>query len=181
MPIVKPKDLIACRKFFLEPSGPKQRQYEAIRAYYLDELSGEQAATKFGYTHGSFRQLLHAFVNDADPQFFITPKHGPQAQPKKDPARETIIALRKQNYSVSEISEALREAGIMLSAMAVDEVLKVRGFCSPSRRSLERALTDRIPIWRRFRMFARSGFQRASNSILPLRRFVPVSYPILFA
>lgn len=136
MAIVKPKDLIACRKFFLEPSGPKQRQYEAIRAYYVDELTGEQAAAKFGYTPGSLRQLLHAFVNDADPQFFITPKRGPQAQPKKDPARETIIALRKRNYSVSEISEALKEGSIKLSAMAVDEVLKSEGFAPLPRRAL---------------------------------------------
>lgn len=135
MAIVKPKDLITGRKFFEEPSGPKQRQYEAIRAYYLERLTGNEVAEKFGYTHGSFRQLLHAFVNDPDPQFFITPKHGPQAQPKKDPARDTIIALRKQNYSVSEISEALKHAGIILSAMAVDEVLKAEGFAPLSRRS----------------------------------------------
>jgi len=136
MPNIKLKDLTACRKFFQEPSGPKQRQYEAIRAYYVDELTGEQAAAKFGYTHGSFRQLLHEFVNDPDPQFFITPRHGPQAQSKKDSARETIIALRKQNYSVSEISEALKEAGIKLSATAVDEVLKSEGFAPLPRRSL---------------------------------------------
>ncbi|MGI0135253.1 MAG: hypothetical protein ACREBW_09890 [Candidatus Micrarchaeaceae archaeon] len=135
MPIVKPKDLTAGRKFFQEPSGPKQRQYEAIRAYYLEGLTGELVAKKFGYTHGSLRQLLHAFAHDPDPQFFITPKHGPQAQPKKDPARETIIALRKQNYSVSEISEALKEAGIKLSAMAVDEVLKAEGFAPLPRRT----------------------------------------------
>lgn len=136
MSIIKPKDLIACRKFFLEPSSPKQRQYEAIRAYYVDELTGEEAAAKFGYTPGSFRQLLHEFVNDQNPQFFITPKRGPQAQPKKDRARETIIALRKQNYSVSEISEALKDIGIKLSAMAVDEVLKSEGFAPLPRRSL---------------------------------------------
>jgi hypothetical protein len=136
MPNVKLKDLTTARKFFLEPSVPKQRQYEAIRAYYIDELTGEQAAAKFGYTHGSFRQLLHEFVNDPGPQFFITPKHGPQSQPQKDPARETIIALRKQNYSVSEISEALKESGVKLSAMAVDEVLKSEGFAPLPRRSM---------------------------------------------
>jgi transposase len=135
MAIVKPKDITQCRKFFLQPKGPRHRQYEALRAYYVEGLTGEQAAKKFGYSHGSFRQLCHAFVNDPDPQFFITPKHGPQVQPKKDLAREKIIALRKQNYSVSEISEALKESGIPLSAMAVDEVLKAEGFAPLARRS----------------------------------------------
>ena len=60
----------------------------------------------------------------------------PRAQSRKDPARETIIALRKQNYAVSEISEALKDAGIKLSAMAVDEVLKSEGFAPLPRRSL---------------------------------------------
>lgn len=31
-----PKDLMECRRFFLEPSHPKQRQYEALRAYFIE-------------------------------------------------------------------------------------------------------------------------------------------------
>jgi hypothetical protein len=43
------------------------------------------------------------------PVFFVTPRHGPTTQLKKNAARELIICLRKQNYSVYEISEALKE------------------------------------------------------------------------
>jgi len=31
-----PKDLIDCRRFFLEATHPKHRQYEALRAYFVD-------------------------------------------------------------------------------------------------------------------------------------------------
>ena len=137
MPIKSPKDLLTCQKFFLEPSGPKHRQYEALRAYYLEQLTGSEVAEKFGYTEGSFRQLCHAFVNDPDPQFFITPKHGPQAQPKKEPAREAVIALRKQNYSVYEIADALKEKGFDLGPTAVGEILKEEGFAPLLRRTRE--------------------------------------------
>jgi transposase len=134
MSIGAPKDLIACRRFFLEPKNAKHRQYEALRAYFVDGLSGNEAAEQFGYTPGAFSQLCHQFRRDQQPEFFITPKHGPQARPQKDPAKETIIALRKQNYSVYEISDALKEAGMSLSPTGVREVLKEEGFAPILRR-----------------------------------------------
>jgi len=37
MPVGAPKSLSACRRFFLHPASAKHRQYEALRAYYVDE------------------------------------------------------------------------------------------------------------------------------------------------
>lgn len=50
-----------CRHFFLEPSGPLQRQYETLRAVFLDGLSQKEAAGRFGYSYEAFRQLVHQF------------------------------------------------------------------------------------------------------------------------
>ncbi len=113
--ISAPKDLIACRQFFLESTDPKQRQYEALRAYFVEGRSSQEVARAFGYSVGSFRVLCHHFRRDAQPAFFATPRHGPQTQPQKSAARDTIIALRKQNYSVYEISETLQDQGTRLS------------------------------------------------------------------
>jgi transposase len=134
VPIGAPKDLIACREFFLEAPHPKQRQYEALRAYFVDGRSSQEAAKAFGYSVGSFRVLCHHFRRGAHPDFFGTPRHGPQTQPKKSAARDTIIALRKQNYSVYEISETLHERGTALSPTGVREVLKAEGFAPLPRR-----------------------------------------------
>ena len=134
MPIGAPKDLIACRRFFLEATAPKQRQYEALRAYFVDGRSSQEAATAFGYSVGSFRVMCHHFRRDPRPEFFVTPHRGPQTQPKKSAARDTIIDLRKQNYSVYEISETLKERGVGLSPTAVREVLKAEGFAALPRR-----------------------------------------------
>ena len=38
MPIGEPKSLTECRRFFREPQNAKQRQYEALRAYYVEGL-----------------------------------------------------------------------------------------------------------------------------------------------
>lgn len=132
--ISAPKDLIACRRFFLEPADPKQRQYEALRAYVVEGRSSQEVARAFGYSVGSFRVLCHHFRRDAQPAFFAPPRHGPQTQPQKTAARDTIIALRKQNASVYEISETLQGQGTRLSPTGVREVLKAEGFAPLPRR-----------------------------------------------
>jgi transposase len=132
--ISAPKDLIACRQFFLELTEPKQRQYEALRAYFVEGRSSQEVARAFGYSVGSFRVLCHHFRREAEPEFFATSRHGPQIQPQKSAARDTIIALRKQNHSVYEISETLQDQGMALSPTGVREVLKAEGFAALPRR-----------------------------------------------
>jgi transposase len=134
MTISAPKDLSECRKFFAEPRNPKQRIYEALRAYFVDGHSPKQVARDFGYTVGSFHVLCHHFRRDPDPVFFVSPHRGPQSQPKKSAARNVIIDLRKKNHSVYEISQILKEREYSLSPTAVREVLKEEGFAPLPRR-----------------------------------------------
>ncbi len=61
-------------------------------------------------------------------------RRGPQPQPKKSAAHDAIIDLRKQNASVYEISETLKDRGLPLSPTAVREVLKAEGFAALPRR-----------------------------------------------
>jgi transposase len=129
-----PKDLTECRRFFDEPAAPRQRQYEALRAYFLDQLSSTEAARRYGYTPGAFRVLCHAFRRNQLPEFFAVQRPGPQTQPKKSRAHEQIVALRKRNYSVYEIAQALNEQGVVLSVTAVREVLAQEGFAPLPRR-----------------------------------------------
>ena len=129
-----PKDLTQCRRFFLEATSPKHRQYEALRAYFVESRPSNEVARDFGYSPSAFRVLCHHFRRDHDPVFFVTPQRGPGAQPKKSAARELTIALRKQNYSVYEISELLKERGSPLSPTAVRELLREEGFAPLPRR-----------------------------------------------
>lgn len=130
----KPKSLTTCRRFFLEPGSAKQRQYEALRAYFVENRPSGEVARDYGYSPGAFRVLCHHFRRDRDPVFFVTPQKGPTTQPKKSVARELAIALRKQNHSVYEISAALKERGTALSPTAVGEILKEEGFAPLPRR-----------------------------------------------
>jgi len=134
MGLGEPKDLTDCRRFFLEPTHPKQRMYEALRSYFVEGLPSHEVAAAFGYTSGSFRVLCHQFRRDPQPQFFVSPHPGPRKQPKKSSARSVIEELRKQNYSVYEISEVLKQRNLPLSPTAVREVLKELGFAPLPRR-----------------------------------------------
>ena len=120
--------------FFLEPAVPKHRQYEALRAYFVERRPSQEAARAFGYSPGAFRVLCYSFCHDPHPAFFLTTRPGPRTQPKKTAARSLIIALRKQNHSVYEISESLKAQKLALSPTAVGEVLKAEGFARLPRR-----------------------------------------------
>jgi transposase len=134
VPISAPYSITQCRRFFARPTTPRQRQYEALRAFYLDGLASAEVARRFGYSPGAFRVLCHAFRRGDLPEFFATARPGRRDQPKKSRAHEQVVALRKRNYSVYEISQALKEQGTPLSATAVREVLAEDGFAPLPRR-----------------------------------------------
>src|SRR6266478_656476 len=134
MGIGAPKDLSECQGFFLEPANAKHRMYEALRAYFVEGRPSAEVAHDFNYSPGSFQVLCHHFRRDPEPSFFVSIRHGPRSQPKKSAARDLVIRLRKQNHSVYEISEALKEQKSPLSPTPVREVLKEEGFAPLPRR-----------------------------------------------
>jgi hypothetical protein len=129
-----PKQLSDLRRFFLEPRLPKHRQYEALRAFLVEHRPAKEVARAFGYSLNSFHVLCHHFRREPEPVFFLTPRRGPQSQPKKSAARDLIVQLRKQNHSVYEISQTLKERHCPLSPTAVREVLRAEGFAALPRR-----------------------------------------------
>src|SRR3954471_14432596 len=104
----EPKELTDLARVFLEPANSTHRQYEALRAFFVDRLPGAEVAKRFGYSPGSFRVLVHQFRQDPRRAFFLTPAKGPHKTPKTDPVRDHVVVLRKQNLSIYDISRALK-------------------------------------------------------------------------
>lgn len=160
------------RSFFLEPSHPKQRQYEALRSFYVDGRPSQEVARTFGYSPGAFRVLCHAFLREPNPSYFATSRPGPRTQPKKAAARSLVIALRKQNHSVYDISHALKEQSIPLSPTAVRELLKAEGFAPLPRRLDEerpqqaRPTIEAVADVRAFSVAPRKFFTRCGGLFL---------------
>src|SRR5262249_55401542 len=133
------KTLPSLAHCFLEPSNSTHRQYEALRAFFVEGLPSAQAAARFGYTPGSFRVLVHRFRNRPDRDFFIPTPHQGRPPGKQRRLRQQVLALRKQNLSVHDISRALARDGEALSPAAVAAILKEEGFAKlPRRRDEER-------------------------------------------
>ena len=132
-------------RFFLEPQLPKQRQYEALRAYFVQNLPVVTISKRFGYSPGALHVLCHKFRNDPDRKFFVQTKPGPKFGPKKYHSRNRVIDLRKKNYSVKDIQTTLKEEGIQLSGVSIWSILKEEGFSRLPRRREEEMLTRPRP------------------------------------
>jgi hypothetical protein len=123
------------QRIFLVPSNATHRQYEALRAFFVEGLPSAQAAERFGYSPAAFRVLCHKLRHNPKRRFFLPPAKGPQAAPKKDSVRGQLVALRKQNLSIYDISSELQNQGKRLSPAAVWIILAEEGFARLPRRA----------------------------------------------
>lgn len=131
-------------QFFLAPENPLHRQYEALRAYFVEHAPGPEVARRFAYSPGAFRVLAYQFRHDPAKRagFFQSPKHGPQSPPVRDRVRTRAVALRKQNLSIYDIQRELAAAGHPVSTNALAVLLREEGFARlPRRRDDERPAT----------------------------------------
>jgi hypothetical protein len=119
---------------FLTPANSTHRQYEALRAFFVEGVPSQEAARRFGYSPGSFRVLTHQFRQDPQRPFFLPPAKGPQRAPQSDPWRQKIVQARKQNLSIYDISRLLQEQDHRLSPVAIAHVLREEGFARLPRR-----------------------------------------------
>ncbi len=119
-------------QLFVTPRNTTHRQYEALRAYFVEQLPGPEVARRLGYTPGSLQQLVHQFRQQPQRTFFVTPtRPGVKTQ---DAVDRKIVELRKQNLSVYDISEALKKDGVPRTPVAVSQVLRREGFAKLPRR-----------------------------------------------
>lgn len=129
--------------FFLDPKSPIQRKYDALRDYYLNNLSQKEAAEKHGYTFYTFQTIARDF-RAGKITFFPPVKLGPKGRHTPDPIREKIIDLRKKNNSIYEIQEILETDGYHCSVGTINNILREDGFARLPRRTLnEKGLTSR--------------------------------------
>jgi hypothetical protein len=131
------KDRITLARRFLEPSNTAHRQYEALRAFFVDGVPSAEAGTRFGYTPGSFRVLVHQFRNHPRREFFPPPAPAEKPLSKQARLHKQVIALRKQNLSVHDISRALATEGDSVSPATIALILKQDGFAKLPRRADE--------------------------------------------
>jgi hypothetical protein len=98
-------------EFFQQPTTAAHRQYEALRAYFVEGLAAAAVAEHFSYTTAAFYALCRDFRAQRLEFFRAPSKPGPKQAPKRAAARERVIQLRKQNYSAMTSSSGCGPRG----------------------------------------------------------------------
>ena len=152
----KQRKLTSVERPFLELTTATHRQYEALRAYFVDQIPSPIVAEVFGYTPGSFRVLCHQFRQNPHRPFFLPDRDAarrvrpPKELPQTSRLRARVVELRKQNFSIYDIVRALHDSHETLSAPAVWGILREEGFAKlPRRRDEERPVgphATRAPV-----------------------------------
>jgi transposase len=130
--------------FFAQPSNPRQRRYEVLRAFFLEGLTAEAVARRFGYAVGSVYAITRDFRRLDDPAaFFFRPPDAPGRPPSQPPdeLRQRVIELRKANLSAPDIKARLdAQSGHAPSLRMIGNILTEEGFARlPRRTRAERA------------------------------------------
>jgi hypothetical protein len=83
-----------CRQFFLTPTETYHRQYEALRAFFIEGRRLKEIAQQFGYQESSLRSMLCRFraqvqANEVPPFLFSRQSDGLRDQlvPRNHPVR----------------------------------------------------------------------------------------------
>ena len=113
-------------EYFAEPAEPAQRRYEALRAYFVEELSAAEVAERFGYSPAVVHQMA-SDLRAGRAAFFRDSRPGPKGPRKAGRVRDEVLALRAQDRSIEEIAAALSAAGTPVSAQTVWSILEAEG------------------------------------------------------
>jgi transposase len=114
-------------EYFVSPSLPAQRRYEAMRAYFVEGTSAREVGERFGYSVPTVHQLATE-LRSGRTEFFLPSKPGPKGPRKTGTAvRTRILQLRAGDLSVTRIAEQLSREGTDVSAQTVWTVLHAEG------------------------------------------------------
>ena len=110
------------KQYFAEPNQPIHRQYLALRRFLFDGISAETVASEFGYTENSvytiardFKAKLSGCIERGEDPFFLALKPGRKKLDRDDELVETIIKLRKKQFSIPDIKVFLDGKGYSAS------------------------------------------------------------------
>ncbi len=122
-------------RYFVHPQSPGQKQYEALRAFYVDDLPSRVVADRFGYTVPSFNALKQKF-KCGKLSFKFTEKRGPQGSRLPKEIQQRIFDIRRvYNLSSYRIAEILAIDGIEVNPRTISRLLEKAGFPPVPRRA----------------------------------------------
>ncbi len=134
-PNLEPED------YFRNPQNAYHRQYRAMLDFFHHKMTADEVAARHGYAvstvYSMSRDLKHKLNNSEEDPYFKTVTLGRKLLDEDGTLTAMIVALRKKYLSVPEIKTILEAAGINVSLLYIDSVLKKEGFARLPRRDSE--------------------------------------------
>jgi transposase len=126
--------------YFSSPVSVSQKQYEALRMYYVENRKAKEVAEKFGYSYRAFTSLITDFnarvkQDEFKDPFFVERKAGRPPKANQNEIKEIIIKLRKKNFSIEDIKISLDAMGHKIAENTIFLLLKNEGFARLPKRS----------------------------------------------
>ncbi len=126
--------------YFSGPTSTAQKQYEALRAFFLEKHTAEEVAEKFGYTLSTFYSLSRDFRNflkdsSTEDMFFLSKKPGRREKDTEGSITALIVNLRKKYLSVADIKAITDSRGYNLSERYIHTIVQKEGFDRLPRRA----------------------------------------------
>lgn len=120
-------------EFFQSPQAIAHKQYEALRAFYLEGKTAAETAQQFGYTLSAFYSLTRDFkqrLKEPEPsqQFFVTVPRGRKPKDTSGQTNQLIINLRQKHLSVPDIKAILDSLNYHVSEGYIYKVIARAGF-----------------------------------------------------
>ncbi len=128
------------KAYFSDCNNVCHRQYDALRAFFLEGMKACDVAEKFGYTTHAMYNLIKDFKqllqeNPEQDPFFIVRKTGRKQKDTTSDLTEIIVDLRKQYLSSPDIKVILDAQGHNISTRHISTIIKREGFARLPRRS----------------------------------------------
>ena len=125
-------------EYFSEPGSAAQRRYEALRAYFLEEMPAAEVADRFGYSTATVRQMA-TLLRKGRLALFAGTRPGPKGPRKATGTlRARVLELRAAGHSVTEIAAALTREGLPVSAQTCWQIIDAEGLPRLPRRDAGR-------------------------------------------
>lgn len=122
-------------RYFSHPRSPGQKQYEALRAFYVEKFPARVVADRFGYTLPSFNALRHKFKT-RKLSFQFTDKPGPRGSRVPKEVQERIFEIRRTHeLSSYRLAEILAIEGHEVNPRTISRLLQEAGFPPAPRRA----------------------------------------------
>lgn len=138
--------------YFSTSHSTAQKQYEALRMYFLEKRKASEVAHIFGYTYRGFTTIISDFRkwlrdNPQEDPFFYQKAKGRKKDRENIAAKELILELRKKYYSVGDIKVILDGKNYNISEKTIYNILNAEGFSRlPRRLAHQRRRFEKVRI-----------------------------------